>query len=76
MSQTKHLEDKFWELGNTSPEKVSREPKGQGGQGWKLDSFGCSYLLVVAGYKYLCWGQIPFPFYRKSISKMQTCRRN
>jgi len=36
-------QDKFWELGNTSPEKVS---------------------------------QIPFPFYRKSISKMQTCRSN
>mmetsp|Transcript_61700 Transcript_61700/g.75652 ORF Transcript_61700/g.75652 Transcript_61700/m.75652 type:complete len:226 (-) Transcript_61700:7-684(-) len=34
-------QDKFWELGNTSPEKVS---------------------------------QIPFPFYRKSISKMQICR--
>eukprot|EP00438_Fugacium_kawagutii_P001664 Skav236335 [mRNA] locus=scaffold97:301234:302966:- [translate_table: standard] len=34
-------EDKFWELGNTSPEKVS---------------------------------QIPFPFYRKSISTMQICR--
>lgn len=34
-------QDKFWELGNTSPEKLS---------------------------------QIPFPFYRKSINKMQTCR--
>lgn len=36
-------QDKFWELGNTSPEKVS---------------------------------QIPFPFYRTSISKMQICRSN
>mmetsp|Transcript_7722 Transcript_7722/g.18545 ORF Transcript_7722/g.18545 Transcript_7722/m.18545 type:complete len:410 (+) Transcript_7722:33-1262(+) len=34
-------QDKFWELGNTSPESISR---------------------------------IPFPFYRKSISQMQTCR--
>jgi len=34
-------EDKFWELGRTSPQKVS---------------------------------QIPFPFYRESITKMQSCR--
>jgi len=34
-------QDKFWELGNTSPDKIS---------------------------------QIPFQFYRESISRMQTCR--